>query len=85
MGKPLKVWILLTRFNTRRRLSKTVLVKLLDYFPRQVLATVIRENAPVAESPGYGQSVIEYSPHSNGAKDYRALADDISKLRTFKA
>lgn len=85
MGKPLKVWILLTRFVTRRRLSKSVLAKLLNYFPGQVLATVIRENAPVAESPSFGQSVIEFRPHSNGAKDYQALADDIFKLRTFKA
>jgi len=84
MGKPLKIWILLTRFTIRRRLSKAVLAKLLHYFPGQVLATVIRENAPVAESPSFGLSVIEYRPHSNGAKDYLALADDISKLRTFE-
>jgi len=84
MGKPMKVWIALTRFTIRRRLSNAVLSKLLEYFPGKVLATVVRECAPIAESPSFGQSVIEYSPKSNGAKDYLALADDIIKRRTFE-
>jgi len=85
MGKSLKIWIVLTRFMTRRNLSQTILTKLLQYFPKQILATVVRECAPVAESPGYGQSVIEYRPKSNGAKDYLALANDICEFRTLEA
>jgi len=84
MGKPTKTWIALTRFTSRRRLSQEVRDKLLQHFPNQVLATPIRECAPVAESPGFGKSVIEYKPSSNGAQDYLSLADDIIKNRTMK-
>ena len=85
MEKPMKTWIALTRFGVRRRLSREVLAKLMQYFPKQILATPIRECAPVAESPSFGLSVIEYDAQCNGAKDYRSLADDIINYRTLKA
>lgn len=84
MGKPMIVWIALTRFGTRRRLSREVLAKLMQYFPKQVLATPIRECASIAESPSFGLSVIEYDSKCNGAKDYLSLADDIIDRRTLK-
>ncbi len=77
MQKPLKSWIVLTRFTTRRRLSNQVRDKLIKYFPQQLLATVIRENAPLAECPSFAKAIFEYSRRSNGAKDYADLADDI--------
>ena len=77
MDKVLKFWIVLTRFTTRRRLSNQVREKLIKYFPQQLLATVIRENAPLAECPSFAKSIFEYSRRSNGAKDYAELADDI--------
>jgi len=84
MKKSLKVWIALTRYVTRRRLSQQVKNKLLDYFPKQVLATPVRECAPVAECPGFGQSIFEYNPTSNGALDYQALAEDILYQRVMQ-
>ena len=77
MRKELKLWIVITRYMTRRRLAGQVKDKLIKYFPRQLLATVIRENAPLAESPSFGKSIFDYSRRSNGAHDYAALADDI--------
>ena len=77
MKKQLQFWIVITRYATRRRLSAQVKEKLLKYFPTQLLPTVVRENAPVAESPSFGKSIFDYSRRSNGAKDYLALADDI--------
>lgn len=82
MQKQLQVWIAVTRYTTRRRLSTQVREKLIKYFPQQLLATVVRENAPLAESPSFGKSIFEYSRRSNGAKDYAALADDILYRRT---
>lgn len=84
MEKPLKTWIALTRFGVRRRLSREVLEKLLRYFPQQILATPVRECAPVAESPSFGLSVLEYDSRCNGAKDYRSLADDIINSRILR-
>ncbi len=77
MQKKLRLWIALTRFATRRRLANQVKSKLIKYFPNQLLATTVRECAPLAESPSFGVSIFDYSKRSNGALDYYALADDI--------
>lgn len=84
MHKQLQLWIAITRFTTRRRLSSQVREKLMKYFPSQLLATVVRENAQVAESPGFGKSIFDYSRRSNGAKDYLSLADDILYKRVVQ-
>ncbi|PNY34803.1 chromosome partitioning protein ParA [Rhodopirellula baltica] len=39
--------------------------------------TRIRRNIRLAEAPSFGKSIFEYSPDSNGAVDYRALADEV--------
>ncbi|MFT5502373.1 MAG: chromosome partitioning protein [Gammaproteobacteria bacterium] len=84
MKKPIEVWLVLTRYSSRRNLSKEVKQKLIDYFPNRLLMTAVRESAPVAESPSFGMSVVEYSPRSNGAKDYLNLADDFINRRVMR-
>jgi len=79
-----KKWLVVTRFHSRRKLAQEVHSKLLNYFPGQVLATAIRENVSLAESPSYGKTIFEYKKSCNGAQDYKALADDLLKGRTFK-
>jgi len=79
-----KKWLVVTRFHSRRKLAQEVHTKLLNYFPGQVLATAIRENVSLAESPSYGKTIFEYKNSCNGAHDYRELADDLLKGRTFK-
>ena len=83
MKKQLKLWIAITRFTGRRRLSNQVRDKLIKYFPQQLLATAVRESAPLAESPSFGKSIFEYSKRSNGAQDYASLADDILYNRVY--
>lgn len=85
MKKTLKIWVAITRFTVRRKLSNEIKNKLTSYFPNQVLATPVRECAPVAESPSFGQTIFEYKPRSNGALDYADLADDLLKGRTMAA
>ena len=77
MKKPIRMWIALTRFTVRRRLAQQVRDKLIRYFPDKLLATPVRENAPLAECPSFGKSIFDYSRRSNGAQDYLSLADDL--------
>lgn len=79
----MKVWVVLTRFHSRRRLANEVREKLINYFPGNVLKTAVREAVALAESPGYGQTIFEYQKKGNGAADYGALADDLLKDRTL--
>ena len=52
-------WIVVTRFYPRRRLANDVLKKLMQHFPDRVLATQIRENTALAESPSFGKTLKE--------------------------
>jgi len=79
----MKVWVVLTRFHARRRLSNEVRDKLVSYFSGRVLATPIREAVALAESPSYGQTIFEYQKRSNGALDYGELAEDLLNGRTL--
>ena len=72
-----KKWIVLTRFQQRRRLAQEVKEKVYRYFPRLVLATPIRETVALAESPSYGKTIFEYRRSSRGAQDYSSLAKDV--------
>lgn len=83
LGHKFKQWVVVTRFHKRRRLAQDVKAKLEEYFPGMVLKTTIRETSALAESPSFGQTVIEYREDSHGAEDYRALAKDFVKGRTM--
>ena len=83
--KPLRKWLVLTRYQARRRLSREVRDKLLAYFPGQVLATPVREAVALAESPSFGQTIFEYQRRGHGAEDYAALARDLLEERVAGA
>ncbi len=70
-------WIVVTRFHTRRRLSWEVRDKLLEYFPKSVLGTPIRETSVLAECPSFGKTAFEFKRGNNGAVDYQALANNL--------
>jgi len=70
-------WVVLTRYQERRRLARDVRDRILSYFPKHVYRTAIRETVALAESPGFGKTIFEYQGKSNGALDYRDLAHDV--------
>ena len=43
----------------------------------QPFQTRIRRNVRLAEAPSFGKSIFEYAPGSNGADDYRQLAQEV--------
>jgi chromosome partitioning protein len=43
----------------------------------QIFQTRVRRNIRLAEAPSFGQSIFQYAPDSNGAEDYRRLAEEI--------
>lgn len=49
-----------------------------DFFRQaKFFETRIRRNIRLAEAPSFGQSIFQYAPESNGAADYRALAQEV--------
>jgi chromosome partitioning protein len=49
------------------------------HFGEKLYKTFIRENISLAECPSFRESIFEYSPRSNGAADYEALAKEFLK------
>ncbi len=73
--------IVMSRYASTRRISREVLQTLLQHFPKQILATVIRETAVLAECPSFGKTILEYRPGSRSARDFRSLATDFLEGR----
>lgn len=76
-----KKWLVVTRYQDRRRLAREVREKLLDHFPRRVLKTAIHECVALAESPSFGQTIFDYQRLSRAARDYLELAGDVVEGR----
>lgn len=72
--------IVITQFDKRKTLNKSVAELVKDSFCEKVFKTVIRDNVSLAEAPIKGKNIFEYSRNSNGAKDYMALAQEVLKL-----
>lgn len=72
-----KKWLVLTRYNERRKLSREVRNSVVNYFPNRVLQTPIRETVALAESPAFGKTIFDYRHRNRGAEDYRHLAVDV--------
>lgn len=68
--------VFITRYN-HRKLNKAVSEALKKRYADITFKTIIRENISIAESAGSGQSIFEYEPNSNGAKDYLELTEEI--------
>lgn len=67
--------LLATMHDPNSVLSQDLLDELRRRFGNRVLPVVIRADQALREAASFGQPVVEYSPESNGAKDYSALAD----------
>jgi len=67
----------ITLFDTRNRLSKSVMNELYQYFPNRVFRSVIPRSVRLAEAPSYGRSILHYDPKSKGAKAYERLAREL--------
>ena len=72
--------ILLTRYSPRAVLSREVAEiaeQLAARLKTKVFKTAIRENISVKEAQISQQSIFDYAPNSNAAKDYTAFIDEL--------
>ncbi len=69
--------IVVTRFDSRRKLSYEIYDKLKERYGPLVCNTRIGETVALATSPMHGQDVFAFAPHSPGAADYLALTKEL--------
>lgn len=75
--------IVVTRFDSRRKLSYEIHDQLKERFGEQVCQTRIGENVALATSPMHGLDIFAYAPHTPGAADYKALTLELIKSGFF--
>jgi len=66
-----------TRFDTRRKLSHRIVGELHASFGMDICGTRISENVALAESPASRKDVFAHAPDSRGAQDYDALVEEL--------
>ena len=76
--------IVVTRFDSRRKLSFDIYDKLKERYGAQVCSTRIGENVALAASPMHGLDVFAFAPHTPGAVDYKALTVELVKTGFFE-
>ncbi|MEX2173631.1 MAG: AAA family ATPase [Pirellulaceae bacterium] len=80
--------VLLCMYDANTRLAAEVSTDVSAFFSREqtpggigaearAFEARIRRNIRLAEAPSFGQSILDYAPTSNGAEDYRSLAQEV--------
>lgn len=69
--------VVVTRFDSRRKLSYDIFDKVRERYGDLVCRTRIGETVGLAASPMHGLDVFAFAPHSPGAADYKALAAEL--------
>ena len=80
--------IVLCMHDSQTTLAREVVVDLEEFFEQaqgtpvpwstcRLLLPPVRRNIKLAEAPSFGKTIFDYSPASNGASDYRALAQNL--------
>ncbi len=80
--------VMLCMYDSNTRLAAEVSTDIDEFFQvskgsreffrgAKFFETRIRRNIRLAEAPSFGQSIFQYAGDSNGAVDYRALAEEV--------
>jgi chromosome partitioning protein len=72
--------VVLTMFDSKSRLARAVHHEITTKSSDYVFRAVIPRNSKLAESPSFGQTILQYAPRSHGAKAYWQLAEEIIGL-----
>ncbi len=73
-----------TQFDRRTRAAKDVLNLLRERFGNEVFSTVIGVNTKLVEAYDAQKPILSYASSARGAKEYRALTDEILKKLKIK-
>jgi len=69
--------LLLTMYDSRNNICKTVAAEIKDFFKEKVLKTFIPKNVKLAEAPSFGKCIFDYDSACLGAVSYLDLSKEI--------
>ena len=76
--------IVLTMYESRRKLSKEVAEEVKKHFKDKVYPVMIPRNVRLSEAPSHGLPIVVYDKNSIGTKSYNDLARLVLKANTIK-
>lgn len=71
--------VVLTMFDSRTKLSESVVTDVKEFFKNTVFETIVPRNVRLSEAPSHGKTIIDYDPKSTGAVAYKSLAKEFIK------
>jgi chromosome partitioning protein len=71
--------LLITMFDRRNRVHRSIFEQIKTAFGEAVLDTTIEVDTKLRESPVFGQPITSYAPNSRAAEQYRALAEELMR------
>lgn len=71
--------VIVTLYDARRGLDKSILEAIREKFPDEMFADVVRYNSKIAEAPTFGKDIFAYASGSIGAVAYRNIAAEIRR------
>lgn len=77
--------VLMTMFDSRTRLSSSVVEEVRKHFGDTVFETIIPRTTRLAEAPSFGKPIIAYDKYSMGAAAYEVLAQELLKRLAARA
>jgi chromosome partitioning protein len=69
--------MLLTFVEDRTILSRQIQEQMKEYFDNLIFSTVIHRTIKLAEAPSAGETILTYAPESQGAVEYKVLAEEV--------
>jgi chromosome partitioning protein len=69
--------VLVTMYDQRNRICRLILEQLQKSLNKVLFQTIIGVDTKLRESPVYGQPITLYAPNTRGARQYRALAEEL--------
>jgi chromosome partitioning protein len=76
--------IVMTMFDARTNLSRSVVDEVRQHFGEFVFDTVIPRTTRIAEAPSHGKPVIYHDPYNAGAAAYELLAQEVMQRLALK-
>ncbi len=83
-GQENKIDLIFAAIHDRRNnINRMQIQNLEESYPDQFSKRYIRKNVALVESPVFQECIFDYKPRSSGAKDYKALFEDIKNRGLF--
>ena len=77
--------ILMTMYDKRTNLSRSVVEEVRNYFPNELYNTVIPRTIRLGEAPSHGLDIFDHDPQGIGAQAYAKLAKEFLKRHKASA